>query len=367
VLRIRTLSTDDQQRLWRWLHVALWDPPPAPLRPKEVLELPHVRIYAERWGRDGDLGVVGELDGGPVGACWMRVLPDGTGLAFVDSRTPQLGIAIEPAHQHRGYGRALMVAVLAAAREQKYPRVSLTVHPQNPAIRMYEQCGFTKRETRNGYHMMVADLAPSRYSFAEYSPEWPAEAEREASRLRALLGDTLVAIHHVGSTSVPGLAAKPVIDLLPLARDIADIERRTALLQDAGYRAWGEFGLPGRRYFTRDRDGERTHNLHFYAAGNPDVDRHLALCAYLRGHRSARAEYEVLKRGAYAQHPADIAAYNDAKTVWIRAIEPLALDWYRSSAAVRPGGISPTRSVSSYRQDDRDPPTCLNPDPRDTI
>ena len=329
VLHIRPLSTDDQQRLWRWLHIALWDPPPAPLRPIEVLDLPHVRIYAENWGRDNDAGVVGEVDGEPVGACWVRILPDGVGLAYVDSRTPQLGIAIDSAHQHRGIGRALMVAALSVAREQRYERVSLTVHPQNPAIRMYEQCGFRKREIRDGYHIMVADFAPSRYSFSEYSPDWPAEAERESDRLRALLGDALVGIHHFGSTAVPGLAAKPVIDLLPLARDIADIERRTSLLQDAGYRAWGEFGLPGRRYFTKDRDGTRTHNLHFYAAGDPDVDRHLALCAYLRDHPAARAEYEALKRSAYAQYPADIGSYNDSKTTWIRTLEPLALNWHR--------------------------------------
>jgi ribosomal protein S18 acetylase RimI-like enzyme len=169
-MRIRPLSTDDQQRLWRWLHIALWDPPPAALRPKEVLDSPRVRIYAENWGGDGDLGVVGEIGGKPVGACWMRVLPDGVGLAFVDARTPQLGIAVEPAHQHRGHGRALMVAALAAARERRFERVSLTVHPQNPAIRMYEQCGFEKREIRNGYHMMVADLAPSRVAPARCRP-----------------------------------------------------------------------------------------------------------------------------------------------------------------------------------------------------
>ncbi len=171
----------------------------------------------------------------------------------------------------------------------------------------------------------------SRYNFEAYDPAWPAAFEREAERLRALLGDALVAIHHVGSTSVPGLAAKPIIDLLPLASTIEHIDRASPVMVDAGYRAWGEYHLPGRRYFTRDRDGWRTHNVHIYAVDNPDVPRHIALPAYLRAHDDKAAEYATLKREAYRLHPADIDAYNDAKDAWIKALEPVALAWWRSA------------------------------------
>jgi ribosomal protein S18 acetylase RimI-like enzyme len=157
-LHVRPLVAADQQRLWHWLHVALWDPPPALLRPLEVLQAPNVRIYAEGWGRPDDVGVVGEISGEPVGACWMRLLPEGVGLASVDASTPQLGIALEPDFQRRGLGEKLMRAALAAARAHGYEQVSLTVHPQNPAIRLYERCGFVKRDLRNTYHLMVAEL-----------------------------------------------------------------------------------------------------------------------------------------------------------------------------------------------------------------
>ncbi|WP_215778809.1 MULTISPECIES: GNAT family N-acetyltransferase [unclassified Paludibacterium] len=161
MLSIRPLLTTDQNRLWDWLHVALWDPPPAPLRPREVLELPGVRLYAEGWGRAGDIGVVGELPGEtePVGACWMRLVPDRQGLAYVADDVPQLGIALLPAHQHRGYGQSLMLAALQSAREQGIRQVALTVHPENPAIRLYTRCGFSQRDIRaRGYWLMVADL-----------------------------------------------------------------------------------------------------------------------------------------------------------------------------------------------------------------
>jgi len=139
--------------------VALWDPPPAPLRPIEVLQAANVRIYAEDWGAPGDVGVVGEADGAPIGACWMRLLPEGIGLASIDARTPQLGIALEPEFQRRGFGEQLMRAALGAAKTHGYEQVSLTVHPENPAIRLYERCGFVKRGERNTYLLMVAAIA----------------------------------------------------------------------------------------------------------------------------------------------------------------------------------------------------------------
>lgn len=159
MLRLRPLSTADQQVLWDLLHVALWDPPPAGLRPREILQNPAVRIYAEDWGRAGDLGVLAEDESGEIaGACWMRLIKGGAGLGYVDDETPQLGIALLPKYQHQGHGAPLMLAALDAAEAYGFRQVSLTVHPQNPAIRLYERCGFEKRELRNSYHLMVATL-----------------------------------------------------------------------------------------------------------------------------------------------------------------------------------------------------------------
>jgi hypothetical protein len=122
-----------------------------------------VRIYAENWGRPGDLGVVGEIDGepAPIGACWMRVMPPGVGLGWVDAgdaaarHRPLLALSRpgpRPAPDAGGARRGR-----AAGRAQ----VALTVHPQNPAIALYESCGFEKVALRNTYHLMVARLAPA--------------------------------------------------------------------------------------------------------------------------------------------------------------------------------------------------------------
>jgi ribosomal protein S18 acetylase RimI-like enzyme len=127
---VRPLVPADQAALWEWLHIALWDPPPAPPRPREVLAHPGVSIYADEWGREGDVGIVGEVDGEPVGACWMRLIKGQVGLGYVDDETPQLGIALLPAYRGRGFGRRLMLAALEAARVHGYRQVSLTVHPE---------------------------------------------------------------------------------------------------------------------------------------------------------------------------------------------------------------------------------------------
>lgn len=157
-LTFRALTSKDQSQLWTWLHIALWDPPPAGLRPVAVLETPGVRIYAEDWGKPSDVGVVAQAAGVDAGACWMRLLPDGVGLASIDDTTPQLGIALLSPYQHKGYGRALMEAALEAGKQAGYAQVSLTVHPQNPARRMYASCGFREAGFRNSYHLMVAQL-----------------------------------------------------------------------------------------------------------------------------------------------------------------------------------------------------------------
>ena len=161
-LRFRTLERADQAALWDWLHVALWDPPPAGLRPRAVLDDPRVAIYAEDWGKPGDLGVVAVVDGVDAGACWMRVLPEGVGLGSIDAITPQLGIALAEPYRGKGIGKRLMLEALSRAWQAGHAQVSLTVHPENPARHMYAQCGFREVEVRSTYHLMVAGTTPAR-------------------------------------------------------------------------------------------------------------------------------------------------------------------------------------------------------------
>lgn len=96
-----------------------------------------------------------------------------------------------------------------------------------------------------------------------YDLEWTPRYEEESEVLKNILGPELVAIHHIGSTSVPRLAAKPIIDIMPVVKNIEKIDSLYPLFEKAGYECMGEFGIPGRRYFRKG--GEcRTHQVHVF-------------------------------------------------------------------------------------------------------
>jgi ribosomal protein S18 acetylase RimI-like enzyme len=116
--------------------------------------------YVAGWGRPGDFALVAIDEFQPVGAAWYRLFEEGEpGYGFVDGGTPELTIAIVPSRRGRGLGRELLEALLAQAREDGFARISLSVEPDNDAIRLYEQHGFAKTGERDGALVMLAALA----------------------------------------------------------------------------------------------------------------------------------------------------------------------------------------------------------------
>src|SRR5437762_3181803 len=144
---------------------------------------------------------------------------------------------------------------------------------------------------------------------------WRAAFEREASALEQVFGETLVAVHHVGSTSVPGLPAKPIIDILVVLRETETIDRFSSAMKALGYRVRGECleavvpGTPGRFYFSKDRDGIRTHHVHACAVGHPEIADKLAFRDYLRVHPVRAREYGFLKEQLALDHRHDNIGY----------------------------------------------------------
>ena len=171
-------------------------------------------------------------------------------------------------------------------------------------------------------------LPPIPVVLAPYDPKWPQIAAKLSHDLR-VLGSCLVTVHHIGSTSVPGLVAKPTIDLIPVVNDLTVLDKEREHVEALGYKWHGEYGISGRRFCTlSDEDGKRIAHLHFFNNDSPHVLRHLAFRDYLRAHPDIAASYDVEKRRARDLHPNDSHAYTDEKSMWIRKTETQAIGWF---------------------------------------
>jgi GrpB-like predicted nucleotidyltransferase (UPF0157 family) len=167
-----------------------------------------------------------------------------------------------------------------------------------------------------------------RISLAPHDPRWAADFARESDRVKDACGNVAIAIHHIGSTAIPGILAKPIVDMLMVVTCVVELDERSPAIAALGYEVMGEFGIPGRRYFRKDDgEGNRTHNIHAFAAESREIDRHLAFCAYLRAHPEEAKQYETLKRELAERFPADIGSYTDGKGIFIREIDSRAAAW----------------------------------------
>lgn len=167
-----------------------------------------------------------------------------------------------------------------------------------------------------------------RVEVTPYNEHWASMYEAEAAKMRRVFGEQLIAIHHIGSTAVPGLHAKPIIDIMPVVRDISKVDEYNQLMRDIGYEPRGENGISGRRYFQKGGDN-RTHHVHVFRVENLHIRRHLAFRDYLRAHPNEAREYGELKRKLAREFPYDIDSYIQGKETLVKEIEQRALKWYR--------------------------------------
>lgn len=174
------------------------------------------------------------------------------------------------------------------------------------------------------------------YAIAEPDPAWPARFDEEATRLTdALPSDLVTRIDHVGSTSVPGLAAKPTIDIQLSLRSLVPRDVYVAPLVALGYRwvidPWDE----DHEFFSRDVDGARAFHVHVCTAGSFWELRHLRFRDWLREHPDDAAAYAELKRGLAASHPRDTLTYTEEKSSFITDVTARAMAAYPELAAER--------------------------------
>lgn len=166
----------------------------------------------------------------------------------------------------------------------------------------------------------------------EYNPEWAKMFKTEAKQIKAALGKNCVAVHHIGSTSVKGLKAKPIIDIMAVVKDISLVDMKNEAFEAMGYECKGEYGIPGRRFFMKGGDN-RTHHIHiFEESSKEEIDRHLAVRDYLCSHPDDAKEYAELKTKLAAEFPYDNDGYCDGKDAFMKSLEQNALEWSRKQS-----------------------------------
>jgi GrpB-like predicted nucleotidyltransferase (UPF0157 family) len=164
--------------------------------------------------------------------------------------------------------------------------------------------------------MRVERYGGGAISVSDYDPAWPEMFEQERANLQSALGPLILTIEHMGSTAVPGLAAKPIIDLLVGVRNLAEARSRCIEpLETLGYTYMPEYEpwLPGELFFRKGSSGPWTHHVHIMELSNPRWDAFLSFRDYLRANPDVASSYGNLKKALAAKFKDDIAGYRNAK------------------------------------------------------
>ena len=162
----------------------------------------------------------------------------------------------------------------------------------------------------------------------EYDPSWKEKFESEATGIRGALGHGAVRVDHVGSTSVPGLSAKPIIDISVSVRDIGAVDSYRGPLEGVGYLFVPVPESPDFHFLGKPAARPRSYHVHVCEAGSSHERRQLAVRDYLRAYREEAAAYGAVKQAAAKRHPGDRLRYIAEKEPYVDALERRAVVWY---------------------------------------
>lgn len=153
-----------------------------------------------------------------------------------------------------------------------------------------------------------------------YNPNWPNLYEAEAIKIKKALGNNCISIHHIGSTSIPGIPAKPIIDIMPIVINIKSVDLNNFNMQQLGYDIKGEYGFILRRYFVK----ENAYNVHVFERSNPEIERFLKFRDWMRHHPIDRDAYATLKKKLAQQFLNDMTSYSFGKEEFVALIDEKA-------------------------------------------
>jgi len=181
--------------------------------------------------------------------------------------------------------------------------------------------------------MVVIDKKNRPYDIVPYDASWPAQFEKEAATLKSILGDEAIAIHHVGSTAIPGISAKPYIDVLVVVEDLKKVLEYYESMKAAGYLPKGNYTGIGEEFFVIEQNGSWVRNIHVLSEGNPGIDAMLDFRDYLRKHMDDSKAYEDLKVELKQKYPNDYNDYKMQKDIFIKSLKEKVVAWKKSTSS----------------------------------
>jgi GrpB-like predicted nucleotidyltransferase (UPF0157 family)/GNAT superfamily N-acetyltransferase len=241
-------------------------------------------------------------------------------------------IFVHKDHQRQGIAKNLFVALESHASSLSLHEI--TTEASITAVPFFKKQGFSiiyEQVVKKGgeqltnfkmskelahYHKISDDEKINKVEVLAYNPEWVQKYINEAKILKKIFGDKLHSIHHIGSTAIIGAHAKPIIDIMPIFFNIADVNVFNAKLEAINYEPMGEYGIPGRRYFWKSKS-QRSHHLHAFQIGDQSAHKHLIFRDYMNNYPIEAEKYSALKIALAKKHPNDIVSYVNGKTGYV--------------------------------------------------
>ncbi|MFQ4144833.1 GrpB family protein [Chlorogloeopsis sp. ULAP02] len=167
-----------------------------------------------------------------------------------------------------------------------------------------------------------------RVEVVPYNQNWQEVFATESKQIALAFSENVVAVHHIGSTAIPQIHAKPIIDILVEVKDITKVDEHNSAIEALGYEVMGEYGILGRRYFRKhNQAGIRTHHIHAFEVGSVQIERHLTFRDYMIAHPEDAQKYSDLKCELAKKYPDNIESYMDGKDGFITQMDIKAAQW----------------------------------------
>jgi len=152
------------------------------------------------------------------------------------------------------------------------------------------------------------------------NPEWTVLFDKSATEIKGILGGNCIDIHHIGSTAIPNIYAKPIVDVLPVVKNIELVDALNPRFEALDYICMGEYGIAGRRFYWKSKTN-RSHNVHLFEQGSPQILRHVAFRDFMRMHEDSAKAYSVLKCCLAEVFTYDIENYVNGKASFVQMID----------------------------------------------